>query len=1383
MSDNPFAVPVPTVSDNPFAVPVTQEETEGYKQRFYDGTTAGEIAEGIVAGGVGIVEGVVGGAAAITDVATGGDLAGVVADAADAVRDTLELDPEGIAGQGARIITQYVAPASKASRMSKQRRMRKREAEGKGNVPETKRERINSAFEEIAAAGLADVAVSSDEDKTALGDWVGIGMLETTDLMGLDGRAKALARLGNKFKAGADGLLIGGALQGVFKLAGRTKTGQGIAAATRETIDNVTDKLQALDIRRMTDRPGSSTELSAGGKYLADFIASARYRGYLPGQVADKRLKIDNIIAQEVKVAEKNIKDLESSIAAAVKELPESNGKLDDVAIMDRIENYLTEAAPLEKAKIRATIPKNIVKKADDMRKHIDSLSKNIQKSNFIKEKDFTPPGGQSVSQIIEGNIGSYLRRTYKAVEDAKYVPTEESIKAANGYFRRNNRMLERELTDLVRRDAFNEEFTQKYLKENGLEVVGSGKTLKVKLRGKPTDSVVNKARENFYSRYALKSRAGAGDWFSLGTTTRIAENKLDGGLFKGRKSLPKDLARLLGQVKDPKEAYMSTVADLAQFSAVDDYFGTIKKLAETNSGVGRFFKKPKDDFQKEELIRRGYVKIGKDGDTTGAKGKKVKNAGDVLAENGGWGTLDGFYVPKQIYNNLTKATLADSGPLMNGLKAAYGGLLRLKGISQYSKTVLSPLTQVRNFTTASAFALANGNVPIYGRGENWFRDSNKAIFADLFNKGDQAVFNDLYEAQRRGVLGTSAELREIQDNLSKGIGMKPTTTGSDVLLGGLGKGKKVIETVFQTKKLEKLYQASDDYWKYFNYQAEQAKLKRALEGATDQQKIDYLTKNGKDVSVEAQALLRKGDANLDELIKDRAAQIVIDTVPNYNKGASDLIKVARTLPVGNFITFPAEMLRTSFNIVKQGLDDLASDIPGVQARGRQRLVGMAATTAIIPIAAQELAYGLSGVSREEMAAYKRSFGAPWEKGGILLPINKDPETGKVKYINFSTSNPYDVISRFVNRAINESDNAIKTGADPSQAFEKVVIGTAKEFLDPFIAESIITEAAVDLIFREGRTATGARIFIPEEDAATRAYKSVLHILETITPNLVPINISSGDIEASRFLRSAVGTEGGVIDVEDKMGRKYNLGAEIFRQLSGVSPLEFDPQKGAFYSAGRLERAQTGAKAIFNSVIDNANASTSQMNNALRRSQEAKYRVDKEYFQVIEDLRKMGLDDGDIYSALKKETQINPKDIYGGEFVPFKLSPSNLKDLRNTGNIEKFDGDYYGELLDAMKGLSLIPDQGPVGRTKYERPSTSPVEVQPPAPSDNPFKINTPPAPNPFAVPSIDQSNAGPAPFLNTITTARAPGPVNPALLGDNPADQAANAAIANRLG
>ena len=34
MSDNPFAVPVPTVSDNPFAVPVTQEGLKAISNDF-----------------------------------------------------------------------------------------------------------------------------------------------------------------------------------------------------------------------------------------------------------------------------------------------------------------------------------------------------------------------------------------------------------------------------------------------------------------------------------------------------------------------------------------------------------------------------------------------------------------------------------------------------------------------------------------------------------------------------------------------------------------------------------------------------------------------------------------------------------------------------------------------------------------------------------------------------------------------------------------------------------------------------------------------------------------------------------------------------------------------------------------------------------------------------------------------------------------------------------------------------------------------------------------------------------------------------------------------------------------------------------------------------
>ena len=1382
-----------------------------FKNTFEEGSFLREAVEGFNSGVIGIGEGVLGTAALFPDVILDTNLGDIVADGADALRDLIGADPEGLAGEGARIITQYVAPAGKAAKLRRQKVMRDREKAGLKNVPLTATEKTSLASQEVGVAGLADVVVSSDDDKTILGDWVGVGLLETTDLMGLDGRAKALARAGNKILIGADSTLVAAGVQKALTKAGtslgefnKSTKGQSInqkistrAERARKALENVTNKIKERDFIRLNARSGSAEELSSSQKYFQDVLSALRYRGYLPTEVATKRLKIDNVIASEVKVAQKNIADLDYSIKEAIKGLPEGSA-LDDVKIINRLERYLTETDATKKAQLFSSLPAKVGTKAKAMRTHVDSLSKKIQNSNFIKEKDFTPvSGGQSVKSIIEDNLGSYLRRTYKAVEDAKYKPSDVDIKNANNYFRKNIRATESELTELVRRDILSEEFTDDFLKNNGIDVLGTGKDAKVKIRGNPTDVVVNKARENFYSKYSLRSRQGSGDYFGY-TTQQVADKKLDAGLFKGRKPLPKDLARLLGQVTDPKEAYLSTVADLAQFSAIDDYFGTIKTLANNNSGVGKFFKRPASDFEADELQKRGYVRIGADGGTTGSKGKKVKNAGDVLSDNGGWGTLEGFYVPRKIYNNLTKTTLGDSGAIVNGLRSMWGGMLRLKGISQYSKTVLSPITQARNFVTASMFALANGNIPIYGRGQNYLKDASQAVFADMFNKGSDAVFKDLYEAQRRGVLGTSAELREIQDNLSKGMGMKPTTTGSDVLLGGLGeKTKATLEAGFQTKFFEKIYQGSDDYWKYFSYNVEQAKLKRALEGATDQQKIKYLTRNGSDVSLESQALLRKGDVDIDELIKDRAAQLVIDTVPNYNKGASDFIKTVRKLPVGNFITFPAEMFRTGFNIVKQGLEDMASDIPGVQARGRQRLTAFTATTTMVPVATQEFWYGVSGVDREEMDAYQRSFAAPWEKGSVLIPLSKDPETGKITYMNFSTFSPYDVLSRFATRAFNEADDAIKEGADPGTAVSNVAIGTLAEFFDPFIAESIITEAATDILFREGRSSTGAEVYNQEDNIGTKALKITMHVGEALMPNLVPVNFSSGDVEASRLVRSLLGTEDGIITKTDKMGREYSPLLEVGRQISGISPQEFDPKKAMGYAARRLEGRQTDAKRMFNKVTDNENASTAQLNKAFENAQIAKYKVDREYYQMIEDLQTMGLSSKDITRELKK-VGINPKDVRRGKFVPFKVSPQNIKKMRNAGILDKFDRGFVSELSKSMRGMTLVPDDEPTGRMDYESPGekTSAAPAEPPvvvqAPDGRVIEFPTmeaaknyfasqprvaPPAPAPAAAPRV------PMPSINTITTARAPGPVNPALLGDNPVDQAANAAIANRLG
>ena len=231
--------------------------------------------------------------------------------------------------------------------------------------------------------------------------------------------------------------------------------------------------------------------------------------------------------------------------------------------------------------------------------------------------------------------------------------------------------------------------------------------------------------------------------------------------------------------------------------------------------------------------------------------------------------------------------------------------------------------------------------------------------------------------------------------------------------------------------------------------------------------------------------------------------------------------------------------------------------------------------------------------------------------------------------------------------------------------------------------------------------------------------------------------------------------------------------------------------------SAEVEGRQTDAKRMFNKVTDNENASTDQLNKAFENAQIAKYKVDREYYQTIEDLQTMGLSSKDITRELKK-VGINPKDVRRGTFVPFKVSPQNIKKMRNAGILDKFDRGFVSELSKSMRGMTLVPDDEPTGRMDYESPgektsaapAAAPVVVQ--APDGRVIEFPTmeaannyfasqprvaPPAPAPAAAPRV------PMPSMNTITTARAPGPVNPALLGDNPVDQAANAAIANRLG
>ena len=69
-------------------------------------------------------------------------------------------------------------------------------------------------------------------------------------------------------------------------------------------------------------------------------------------------------------------------------------------------------------------------------------------------------------------------------------------------------------------------------------------------------------------------------------------------------------------------------------------------------------------------------------------------------------------------------------------------------------------------------------------------------------------------------------------------------------------------------------------------------------------------------------AYTKAGREFTERQLKEEAADIVRNNIPNYDY-VSDFVKSLRKLPIGNFVSFPAEIVRTGTNIVRRGLREI----------------------------------------------------------------------------------------------------------------------------------------------------------------------------------------------------------------------------------------------------------------------------------------------------------------------------------------------------------------------------------------------------------------------------------------------------------------------------
>ena len=660
--------------------------------------------------------------------------------------------------------------------------------------------------------------------------------------------------------------------------------------------------------------------------------------------------------------------------------------------------------------------------------------------------------------------------------------------------------------------------------------------------------------------------------------------------------------------------------------------------------------------------------------------------------------------------------------------------ILYPKATSQMAKTILSPFTHARNFLSAGAFATANGIIPFAdpaavkrayetlqvklpgARKVGVVRKAGETDAAFAKRQKSANTGNEFYQRLLKlGVVNSQVQLGDLE-NLLRDVNFGGITgklsQGDNVASYGLNRLLKVLSGV--KKFSEDAYTAEDDFWKIFSFIGENNRLAKAYKNAGIRLGDKFTDIKGNEVRLTK------------ELLEEQAADIVRNNIPNYAY-VSGFVKGLRKARIGNFLSFPAEILRTSTNIVQRGLDEIFyttkvgdRTIRPFKNIGLQRLAGMAFVTTAVPSAAVAGMSAIYDVTRDEREAIRR-YVADWSKNSVLLPLRG--EDGKLKYIDFSHMNAYDTLTRPITTILNQVNAG---NQDKDGMMDDFIVGiyeASKELGAPFVTESIWTQALADLYFRKGRTPEGFKVFDEEDPIGTKVRKSIAHLIEAQAPlnwkQLKRLKLSTKPInDIGRF---------------DERGREYDLGNEALG-IIGARAIEVEPEKSIVYKVADYSRGARNSKNLFKSVALKGGVTTpEQLVDAYITANRALFNNQKELYKDIEAAKVLKADMSDIGKFVSgKLGKKNYGAILNERFIPYVPSKNvfiKSQEIADDLGIDNPMRAIIGELANIRIQLfnvgledefpdienpfkiNVIPDL--VGQVNETITSTAPVAVAP----------------------------------------------------------------------
>jgi len=828
---------------------------------------------------------------------------------------------------------------------------------------------------------------------------------------------------------------------------------------------------------------------------------------------------------------------------------------------------------------------KKVIKDAVEFRTKVANIKNDILQGGNINQ------GANEFNKIITNRVNKFLVNDYKIVDANKGL-----IKG----FKQTDELKE-EVGSII----------QRYYKAQGAPI-NKGRALDV------VNNIIKQVKINPIEKTPVFPLGSNSIMADKGVIMKnLADNVTGAGKFKpdGKGGLiqkESDLTafkKLFGEYKNAKNIVYNTMGDLAQILGRDKFYNNLFKenaINIANGGRG-IFRKSYDEalqaFPNKEIL-------------ASAKGLKLETR---LSDEVYTSPLDGLFTTKE----WAEAIKQGDEILATGLakSAVYRYLVLVpKGLTQVGKTVLGPVTQIRNFTSNFFTTLHNGNLLYFAGNPKKFVDflkkSTGAIQPQLFRRNTpegQALYKFLLE---EGVTNQSATFRDVEGILT------------DIAEGGAGKSidgfvEKVMNT--GTEKIKKaynvaqeLYVGGDDFFRVFNFLGEGAKLKDAYTVAL---------RNG---------LIKKMPDDL--FFMKEAAKIVRETIPNYAY-VSDVVKGFRRSPLGNFASFPSEIYRTGTNNLVRGIRE-AKD-PILAPIGKARLTGQALTYITAPIVAVEGFRALYGITRDQLAAI-REFVPNWSKDNLILPVY---ENGKYKYIDFSHGFFYDTMVAPVTATVNKVDEL-----DEKPLLEGLTKGMIRAFgkaIQPFVSESIYVGAVADIFMRNGIDENGNRVFNPRDTLGNQLRDAFKHVAYKLSPGSFP--------QLKRIYKAAKGeTIGGTL---------YEIPDELMG-FFGMREVPIDIKKTMnfkitdFLAAERDERLLIYDGTLTGDPVEDDNLIIQQFIKANMQRLETFNSMRRTYDAA----KFLGMKEKDIEEIFKKRGRIRELAfIRDNKFKPFTITKGYLK--------------------------------------------------------------------------------------------------------------------------